>query len=438
VTTHRNLGIAQRSFAELLKSHRVRRGTTQRQLADLSKVSIRTIRDLERGYANRPRLDTVRLIADGLRLGRPERVEFEIAARPGTGIADLRSVIDGGHFAPPRPIAKVIDRETEIATLTRTLATTSRRWVTLTGLSGIGKTVIAEATAGRLFESAGLPVIWCAVGGAACRQPIPDAACAVVQHIANRALHGPAGGIEDLAALISDRSVLLVLDGYDPRAQPPERITELLERCQGLRVLGTARTAVNAGGGERVFPLRPLPLPDRGKGDDLDHLAEAASVRLLLDHVRQVRPGFVLTAGNADVITELCHCLDGIPAALAALADWFQVDEPEVLVEYALNDPFVLIAEAIPDLRESLRRSVAELEAPAFAMLVVLAQEHADWSVREIAERSGRPHLEWAGFIRRLLALGLVRPSGASDRTRFQVLDLLRTPQVDERLGNRR
>lgn len=75
----RNGRFVQRKFGELLKAHRTKRGATQRQLADLSTVSIRAIRDLESGRAHRPRRDTVRLIADGLGLRGRERADFEAA-----------------------------------------------------------------------------------------------------------------------------------------------------------------------------------------------------------------------------------------------------------------------------------------------------------------------------------------------------------------------
>lgn len=70
----------QSGFSELLRSHRQRLGTTQRQLAASSMVSVRAIRDLENGRISRPRRDTVRLIAAGLGLSGQARTDFERAA----------------------------------------------------------------------------------------------------------------------------------------------------------------------------------------------------------------------------------------------------------------------------------------------------------------------------------------------------------------------
>ncbi|WP_443075265.1 helix-turn-helix domain-containing protein [Streptosporangium sp. NBC_01469] len=67
-------------FAALLLRYRRRTGITQQQLADLSTVSARAIRDLEKGRARHPRRTTVRLLADALRIDDHERDILERSA----------------------------------------------------------------------------------------------------------------------------------------------------------------------------------------------------------------------------------------------------------------------------------------------------------------------------------------------------------------------
>lgn len=71
------------AIGTLIRGHRLRIGLTQQELADLSTISVRAIRDLEKGKAQRPRPDTIRLIADGLRLGPRARTALEDAVRRG-------------------------------------------------------------------------------------------------------------------------------------------------------------------------------------------------------------------------------------------------------------------------------------------------------------------------------------------------------------------
>lgn len=79
-------------FGRLLRSHRTSLGATQRLLAARSTVSVRAIRDLEHGRVDRPRRDTVRLIAAGLGLSGQARADFERAAE--------RSATADGTSAP--------------------------------------------------------------------------------------------------------------------------------------------------------------------------------------------------------------------------------------------------------------------------------------------------------------------------------------------------
>jgi transcriptional regulator with XRE-family HTH domain len=70
-------------FGIALREHRHRRGLSQEDLADATRgrVAVRTISDLERGVARRPRAATLRLLAEGLGLAGPQLTEFQAAAR---------------------------------------------------------------------------------------------------------------------------------------------------------------------------------------------------------------------------------------------------------------------------------------------------------------------------------------------------------------------
>jgi transcriptional regulator with XRE-family HTH domain len=67
---------ASEKFGVLLRELRGRIGLTQKELADLAGLSVRAVRDLERGRVSRPRKETVRLLADALRLRDGRRAVF--------------------------------------------------------------------------------------------------------------------------------------------------------------------------------------------------------------------------------------------------------------------------------------------------------------------------------------------------------------------------
>src|SRR5215471_14864743 len=71
------------AFGAALRRHRRNLDLSQEDLADATYggVAARTISDLERGVARRPRAETVRLLAAALRLTGAELAEFKAAAR---------------------------------------------------------------------------------------------------------------------------------------------------------------------------------------------------------------------------------------------------------------------------------------------------------------------------------------------------------------------
>lgn len=80
-------------FSVLLRQLRKQAGLTQEELADRSGLAVRTIRRLETGESANPQLDTVRQLADALKLESDERAQL-LAAADGQVSSD-RSGIDG-------------------------------------------------------------------------------------------------------------------------------------------------------------------------------------------------------------------------------------------------------------------------------------------------------------------------------------------------------
>lgn len=96
----------------LLKNARRRTGMTQRQLSDLSAVSVRTIRDLELERTKNPRIQTLRLLADALQLSKVRRAELEVAATSATA----EPLIDRLPL-PSVPLGPIVGRVREVGAL---------------------------------------------------------------------------------------------------------------------------------------------------------------------------------------------------------------------------------------------------------------------------------------------------------------------------------
>ncbi|USX53645.1 helix-turn-helix domain-containing protein [Lentzea sp. HUAS12] len=355
-------------FALLLRRHRSRVGLTQRELADLSTVSVRAIRDLEQGRALRPRPDTVRLIAEGLRLGSRARHDLEVAADP-----DRRAEVDSAAAVPPTSLAAQVGRDVETGALAAELAG-GCRLATVVGLPGVGKTRFAAAVAEVLH--ARMPVLWAGADST----PLRDARLAGLVTAWSTAVRTGGRVDDDLAEVIGARSALVVLDGVDGPVRG-DGVLRLLADCPGVRVLITAPAPCGLAG-ERVFLLSGL------------EPADAARLLLAEQH------------GPVDAVEvdRLCQALDGVPAALAAVGSWLSVYP---LSELAATDPACLLDDV-------LVRALAGAAAPYRRFL------------EDLPPRFG-PSADTGRLLRDLLQRGLVRPVETGTGRSFTVSPLIRS-----------
>ena len=400
------------SFGELLKVRRERVGLTQQALADHATLSVRAIRDMETGRVQRPRHDTVRLLADALRLEGRTRSAFEAVARQRAAAEE--------PTAPPAARSAIVGRALEIEVLTDALTVHGDRLVSVVGLGGVGKTRLALEVARLIHASDRWSVHWTPCG----------------DQDAGTSGGGTAGRDGGLAGLIGDGPALLVLDGADHGVDPAV-LDELFHRCAGLRVLITSR-APQGLDGEQVIPLAPLETPAPEQDGDPLRLAEVGAVRLLLSHIRRVRPGFRLGREEAAAVAALCRYLDGLPGALELAAGWTLVQSPGQLMARLQAGPFSLRAPALlghgrQDVRDSLDGAIRLLSPRQRALLELLADERPGWSVEEAVALSGRPVQECLGVVHELLSRGLIRAAPGQGGVRFAVLNLVRVLCREER-----
>ncbi|MEU9885250.1 tetratricopeptide repeat protein [Sphaerisporangium sp. NPDC051011] len=149
-------------FGSVLRDFRVRALLTQEELAALSGISERQIRELESGRVAAPRASTVRVLADTLKLSPADRTTFQLATQPDTApspsaqadavpsptvqaeaAASPTGRPDAGARPAPAQLPADVGGFTGRAEALHALDAATAAVVTVSGPAGVGKTSLA-------------------------------------------------------------------------------------------------------------------------------------------------------------------------------------------------------------------------------------------------------------------------------------------------------
>lgn len=415
---------ADRPFAEVLRSSRLRVGLTQKALADLSTISPRAIRDIETGRVN-ARAQTILLLAEGLSLHGLMRelfIQAGLGARP--AVAGVEPALSA-----PTPVNAILGRDTEVRTMMDVLESGRRRMISMSGLPGVGKTRVATEIAARLGSRRGWPVLW--VGASSQVLDSHGTGFSPLMRSLRQLIESGAQDVSQICKLVGQHEALLVLDGVaDVKA--PSGVEELLAYCPGIRVISTSRAPWHVTGVQAaVIPPLPMPGPDCGAGASTDMLASMPSVRLLVDRLSEVRLGFALTPADTAAAAQLCWRLDGLPLALEAVATLFRVFPLRQLAEVPLSDLLELIVPARPAHEsETLGKLIGSrlefLSVEQRVILWELARLDREWTTVDLAGVLRRPLNEMVDDLSVLIGNGLVLAPHGEPASHLRIPNLLR------------
>src|SRR5262249_34527562 len=236
----------------------------------------------------------------------------------------------------PAPPTAMLGRDDIVDKLISELP--QRRFITLVGPGGIGKTTVALAVADR--STALYPDGVRFVDLAPLTDPLlVPSALALVLGLAIRS-DNPIPGLVDS---LRDREMLIVLDSCDHVIDAAALLAEeVLRAAPGVHLLATSREAMRAEG-ERVQRLGPLGVPAATADLTAAEALAYPAVQLFVERASESLDTFELTDANAAVVADVCRRLDGIALAIelaAGRVNAFGVPGLAAL----LNDRFRLLA----------------------------------------------------------------------------------------------
>ncbi len=232
---------------------------------------------------------------------------------------ERQAVADAVPVAPakrPRLLpalqTSIVGRDSELGLIEASLM--QRRFVSIVGAGGIGKTTVAIACAQRAARHFDEDVCFIDLSTTSDGAVVRGAVAAVI------GLQSDVGALSAIAAHIVDRKLLLVLDCCEHLiAEAAETAEYLVRNCPAVHVLATSREPLRASG-EYVFRLHPLAFPQDGDGMTASTAQGYPAVRLFVERAAASGAAFELTDSEAPLVSRLCRELDGIALAIELAA----------------------------------------------------------------------------------------------------------------------
>jgi predicted ATPase/DNA-binding winged helix-turn-helix (wHTH) protein len=209
-------------------------------------------------------------------------------------------------------LRRTIGRDEFVAKLARSVV--EKRFVTIVGPGGIGKTTVAIAVAHKLLPSFGTAVRFIDL------TPVQDAR--LVPSVIASSL-GLFVRSEDLLptiiAYLRDKRLLVILDCCERVIDDVSMLLDqVFQEAPDVHILATSRETLGVDG-EHVHRLAPLEIPTAGSPLDATQALSYSAVQLFVERAAATA-NFALDESNARLVGEICRRLEGIPLAIELVA----------------------------------------------------------------------------------------------------------------------
>jgi predicted ATPase/DNA-binding winged helix-turn-helix (wHTH) protein len=227
--------------------------------------------------------------------------------------ADLRPAGKVRRHDLPISLTRTVGRVDEVDGIVAELP--RRRFMTIVGPGGIGKTTVALAVAEAVARAYPDGVRFVDLAPVSNPQLVPSTLAAAVGVVT------PSGDVvSSLVAFLRDRRMLIVLDGCEHVLEIAATFAERVFRyAPGVHILATSREPLSAEG-EWVRRLQALAIAPPSAGIGAQDAIAFPAIELFVERASAVLDSFQLTDDNAPLVASICRKLDGIPLAIELVA----------------------------------------------------------------------------------------------------------------------
>jgi predicted ATPase/DNA-binding winged helix-turn-helix (wHTH) protein len=206
-----------------------------------------------------------------------------------------------------------------------------RRFLTILGAGGIGKTTVALAIAEELLPAYEHGVWLVDLAPLGDPRLVPSTLASAL----GLAIHSD-NAVSGLVDLLRDKRMLIVFDNCEHVIETAATLTEeLLDGVPGMHILATSREPLRAKG-ERIHRLAPLESPSKAPELTAAEALAFPAVQLFVERAVAVQDDFQLSDLDAPIVADICRKLGGVALAIelaAARIDAFGIGQLSALLD---------------------------------------------------------------------------------------------------------
>ena len=244
-------------------------------------------------------------VSRAVTLGQPQA----ITEQP---VAASKVVSDHGTRLPTR-LTRMVGREEAVRTISSQLAT--KRFVSIVGPGGMGKTTVAVSVSHAFVAQLDGPACFVDLGALTTQELVAGTVASALGVVVQSA-----NPLPSLMAFLQDRRLLLVLDGCEHVVEATATLAERIFRdAPQVHILATSREALRVEG-EHVHRLIPLESPPDDEGLTAATALTFPAAQLFAERAAAGDNGFELSDEDAPIVAGICRKLDGIALAIELAA----------------------------------------------------------------------------------------------------------------------
>jgi len=356
----------------------------------------------------------------GYRFAAPVRLE--------TGAAQAMTPSQGGLDNGLPAQRMLVGRDDDVTELCARVS--DRRFVTIVGPAGVGKTTVAVAAARQLAERFGDGA--CFVDLAAINDP--RLVCAAIAS----SLGSGAGLVDLLAGIVESlrtKNKLLILDNCEHVLAAAALVAQHIHSAVvNVGIIATSREPLGCQA-ENTYRLSPLRCPAGDVRIDGTEAMTFSAIELFVARALEAA-GYRLSDSDAPVVADICRRLDGIPLAIELAAPRLKTSDTATLLRH-LNQSFELLnfgPRTAPLRHQALQatldwsyRLLSEAEAALLRLVSVFAGPFTLEDVLGISRGIAAAPGDIAVDLENLASKSLVSQTSIDSRVQYRLLDATRS-----------